>query len=99
MAKKSAIDKNLKLKNRASKLFQKRNSAASIVKSGNKNPLEVFRAIKFLDKTSKSSMVKYRNRCQVTGRPRGYRGTFGLCRNMLRHYASFGVLVGVKKMS
>ena len=99
MAKKSAIDKNLKLKKRIENFLNKRRTVSVVLKNSKDNPLEGFLAMKFLDKTARSSFVKYRNRCSITGRPRGYRGAFGICRNMLRYYASFGVLVGVKKMS
>jgi small subunit ribosomal protein S14 len=40
-----------------------------------------------------------RNRCSLTGRPRGYNKRFGLCRNKLRELASFGLLPGVRKAS
>lgn len=40
-----------------------------------------------------------RNRCSLTGRPRGYHSRFGLCRNKLRELASLGLLPGVRKGS
>jgi small subunit ribosomal protein S14 len=40
-----------------------------------------------------------RNRCSLTGRPRGYHKRFGLCRNKLRELASAGLLPGVRKAS
>lgn len=42
---------------------------------------------------------RQRNRCSLTGRPRGYNGRFGLSRNMLRKMASMGLLPGVRKAS
>ncbi len=43
--------------------------------------------------------VRVRNRCQFTGRPRGYFRRFGVCRNVLREMASHGELPGVVKSS
>ena len=41
--------------------------------------------------------VRYRNRCQLCGRPRGYIRFFKLCRMCFRQLASEGKLPGVKK--
>lgn len=46
-----------------------------------------------------SSKVRVRNRCQLTGRPRGYMRQFGLCRNQFRELALNGRIPGVKKAS
>jgi small subunit ribosomal protein S14 len=46
-----------------------------------------------------SSKVRIRNRCQLTGRPRGYIRQFGLCRNQFRDLALNGLIPGVKKAS
>ena len=46
-----------------------------------------------------SSSVRLRNRCQLTGRPRGYMRHFGLSRNMFRDMALEGKIPGVKKAS
>lgn len=46
-----------------------------------------------------SSKVRVRNRCQLTGRPRGYMRQFGLCRNQFRDLALNGQIPGVKKAS
>jgi len=46
-----------------------------------------------------SSKVRVRNRCQLTGRPRGYIRQFGICRNQFRDLALDGRLPGVKKAS
>lgn len=43
--------------------------------------------------------VRYRNRCQICGRPRGYMRKFGLCRLCFREYAHKGEIPGVKKAS
>lgn len=53
-----------------------------------------------LDKLPKNaSPVRLKNRCQLTGRPRGYMRHFGLCRNMFRDLALAGKIPGVRKAS
>jgi small subunit ribosomal protein S14 len=46
-----------------------------------------------------SSKVRMRNRCKLTGRPRGYMSTFGVSRNIFRDMALFGLIPGVTKAS
>jgi len=46
-----------------------------------------------------SSPVRLRNRCQLTGRPRGYMRQFGISRICFRELASKGLIPGVKKAS
>ena len=46
-----------------------------------------------------SSPIRLRNRCKLTGRPRGYMRQFGLCRNQFRELALEGRIPGVKKAS
>jgi small subunit ribosomal protein S14 len=46
-----------------------------------------------------SSSVRLKNRCQLTGRPRGYMRHFGVCRVMFRDMALAGKIPGVKKAS
>ena len=55
---------------------------------------------KALDELPKnSSRVRLKNRCQITGRPRGYVRYFGLSRIMLRDMALNGKIPGLKKAS
>lgn len=42
---------------------------------------------------------RYRNRCQICGRPRAYMRKFGLCRLCFREFALKGEIPGVKKAS
>lgn len=46
-----------------------------------------------------ASPVRLRNRCKITGRPRGYLRQFGICRNMFRQMALDGKIPGVTKAS
>ncbi len=53
-----------------------------------------------LDKLPKNaSPVRLHNRCQITGRPRGYIGEFGLSRIKFRELALNGKIPGVTKAS
>jgi small subunit ribosomal protein S14 len=46
-----------------------------------------------------ASPVRLRNRCKLTGKPRGYMRVFGICRNQFRQLASDGKIPGVTKSS
>lgn len=46
-----------------------------------------------------ASPVRLRNRCAVSGRPKGYYRKFGLGRNMLREAAMRGEIPGLSKAS
>lgn len=46
-----------------------------------------------------ASECRLRNRCQLTGRPRGVFRKFGLCRNKIREFAMKGEIPGVVKAS
>ena len=53
-----------------------------------------------LDKLPRnSSPVRLHNRCQITGRPRGYVRYFNVCRIVLRDMALDGKIPGLKKAS
>lgn len=46
-----------------------------------------------------SSKVRVRNRCKLTGRPRGYMRNFGISRVTFREMVVFGLIPGVTKSS
>lgn len=53
-----------------------------------------------LDKLPRNaSPVRLRNRCALTGRPRGYIRQFGICRVVFRDMAHDGKIPGVRKAS
>lgn len=56
-----------------------------------------YRGLDLLPKNA--SPVRLKNRCQLTGRPRGYMRHFGVCRNVFREMALDGKIPGVKKAS
>jgi small subunit ribosomal protein S14 len=44
-------------------------------------------------------LIRIRNRCQITGRPRAVYRKFGVCRIVFRDLASSGLIPGVRKAS
>jgi small subunit ribosomal protein S14 len=56
-----------------------------------------FQGLDLLPKNA--SPVRLKNRCQLTGRPRGYIRYFGLSRVMFREMALNGKIPGIKKAS
>lgn len=100
MAKVSAIDKNKKRKAKATAALAKRTALKDIINNKTISLEERFAAVqKLAELPRNSSMVRVRNRCTLTGRPRGNYRFFGLSRNMLRELASSGKLPGVIKAS
>ncbi len=73
----------------------------SIINNKNLSIVERFTAQNKLIKKlpRNSSKTKIRNRCALTGRPRGVYRKFGLCRIVLRDLCSFGQIPGVTKSS
>lgn len=49
--------------------------------------------------SKRAKSVRYRNRCEICGRSRGYIGRFKMCRICFRQRAAVGELPGVKKLS
>ena len=56
-----------------------------------------FAALDLLPKNA--SYIRLRNRCQLTGRPKGYMRHFGICRNQFRDMALQGKIPCVRKAS
>ena len=54
---------------------------------------------KVVKQTKLKYAIRYRNRCHICGRPRGYLRFFGLCRLCFRDLAHRGELPGVRKSS
>ena len=100
MAKASAIDKNKKRIAKTLKTKSKRSGLKDIIMNRELSIEERFAATQKLSKLPRdSSAVRIRNRCSLTGRPRGNYRFFGISRIMLRELASFGKLPGVVKAS
>jgi small subunit ribosomal protein S14 len=100
MAKVSAIVKNNQRKEKVKQFSKKRNDLKKIANDvGQSMDLRVHAMIRLSELPRNSSAVRYRNRCEITGRPRGYYRQFGLSRIMLKELASWGKIPGLKKSS
>jgi len=55
--------------------------------------------LKLAELPRNSAENRYKNRCALTGRSRGYYRKFKLCRNQLRELGSFGMIPGLVKAS
>ncbi|WP_353272913.1 30S ribosomal protein S14 [Wolbachia endosymbiont (group A) of Portevinia maculata] len=101
MAKKSMIERNLRRIKLCNQYKEKREKLKSIINNKNLSIVERFTAQNKLIKKlpRNSSKTKIRNRCALTGRPRGVYRKFGLCRIVLRDLCSFGQVPGVTKSS
>lgn len=100
MAKKCSIERNDKRK-RMVKEYRGRRTKLKATIMDKETPQDVrFEAVMKLSRLNKNSArTRLRNRCELTGRPRGYHRKFGICRNMLRDMAQNGQLPGVIKSS
>ena len=100
MAKTSKKVRHAKQQQLVAKYAAKRAELKAIIKGGAKSVEEYQHARKELEELPRDSNPnRIRNRCMLTGRPRGYYRDFGLCRNQLRQLAHEGKLPGVVKSS
>jgi small subunit ribosomal protein S14 len=100
MAKTSAIEKNKHRRELAAKYATKRAELRAIVRDRERAPEERFEATLLLAELPRNSAkVRIRNRCMLTGRPRGYHRKYGLSRIALRDLASTGQIPGMVKAS
>jgi small subunit ribosomal protein S14 len=100
MAKVSMIQRDVKRTKMVKSKANKRAALLTVARDRNANPEDIFKANLALAKLPKNSMPsRQRNRCALTGRPRGYHRKFNLCRVKLRELALKGQLPGVTKAS
>lgn len=100
MAKKSSVIKNNHRKKLSELHQEKRSSVKEVMKDSSKSFEERLQAqIKLSQMPRDGSYIRYRNRCALTGRPRGNLRKFGLSRIMLRELASWGQVPGLIKSS
>lgn len=100
MAKTCMIERNEKRRRMTKSYAAKRAALKKIIKDKTIPAEERFQAsLKLADLPRNSSKVRIRNRCALTGRPRGYFRKFNLSRISLRDLASRGELPGVTKSS
>ena len=100
MAKKSAVQKNLKRMKMVNRFEKKRMKLKKIIMNKKLELAERFAAQLKLDKLPKnSSRVRIRNRCGISGRPHGYYRKLKISRIALRDMASAGKIPGIIKSS
>lgn len=100
MAKKSSIEKNNKRKAMNASLRNKRVALKEQIRDKELPLNERFRlVVKLAALPRNSARSRIRNRCELTGRPRGYYSKFKLSRNMLRELAGVGQIPGLVKAS
>ena len=100
MAKTSSIEKN-KRRRKMTDQYKMRRAALKDIIHDRSKPMDLrFAAqMKLSEMPRNSSKVRIRNRCLLTGRPRGFYRKLKLCRNQLRELASQGMIPGMTKSS
>ena len=100
MAKLSLINRDIKRAKLAEKYAPKRAALKAIIDDQSKSDEERYEARLALQQLPRnSSPTRQRNRCIVTGRPRGVFSKFGLTRHKLREMAMRGEVPGMTKAS
>lgn len=100
MAKTSSTEKNKRRRKLAAQYAGKRKRLKEIANDLKRPAEERFAArLKLSELPRNSSPVRIRNRCELTGRARGYYRKLKLCRNQLRELASQGRIPGLVKSS
>jgi small subunit ribosomal protein S14 len=100
MAKKSMIERERKRLKTVKRYAAKRAALKKIVdssKSSDEDRREALLALQKLPRNASPSRL--RNRCSITGRPRGFYRKFGLGRNKLREETMKGNIPGLRKAS
>lgn len=100
MAKKSQVARQQKRERMVKNNWEKRKALKETILDMNKNIEERLAAVDALNKMPKnSSPIRLRNRCQFTGRSRGFLRKFKLSRLCFREMANQGLIPGVVKAS
>ncbi|NND65456.1 MAG: 30S ribosomal protein S14 [Gammaproteobacteria bacterium] len=100
MAKKSMVERDLKRARTIAKYAKVRAELKETIRSPKSTDEQRSEAMIKLQKLPRNaSPVRYRNRCRITGRPRGFYRKFGLGRNALRKMAMHGDIPGIRKAS
>jgi small subunit ribosomal protein S14 len=100
MAKKSSIEKNNRRAKLARLKMPQRDRLKAIARNREAAPEERFEAqLKLSELPRNSSQTRVRNRCALTGRPRGVYRKFKMSRIAVRELASSGQIPGMLKSS
>ena len=100
MPKTSAIERNKKRIKLSAKFKAKRAELKAILANPATTDEQFFAAQKKLQKLPRNSApIRVRNRCSLSGRPRGFHRRFGVSRITLRELAHAGKIPGLTKSS
>jgi small subunit ribosomal protein S14 len=100
MAKLSSVNKNERRKKLVKQYAGKYAALKAIANDRSKDETErLIARLKMAELPRNANPTRVRNRCEITGRPRGYYRKFRLARVMLRELATRGMIPGVTKSS
>lgn len=100
MTRLALIEREEKRSKLVAKFAAKRGALFAIINDSSKSDEEKFEARLALQKLPRNAApIRQRNRCALTGRPRGTFRKFGIARNKLRELALKGDIPGVVKAS
>jgi small subunit ribosomal protein S14 len=100
MAKKSMVERDKKRRKLAARLEGKRAELKAVISDKSKPADERFQAsLKLAQMPRNSSKTRIRNRCELSGRPRGYYRKLRMSRIALRELTSRGEIPGMVKSS
>jgi len=100
MAKLALINREEKRRKLVAQYAKKRAALQAVVDNPALSDGERYEArLKLQQLPRNASPTRLRNRCQMTGRPRGVFRKFGLCRNKIRELALSGEIPGIVKAS
>jgi small subunit ribosomal protein S14 len=100
MAKKSSVEKNERRRKLTKQYSGRRSRLRAIARDKSKPMEERFAAtLKLAELPRNSSATRIRNRCEATGRPRGFYRKHRLSRIALRELGSKGLIPGLLKSS
>ncbi|MDD2326164.1 MAG: 30S ribosomal protein S14 [Alphaproteobacteria bacterium] len=100
MAKKAMIEKNNRRRRMSKNKAETRTALKAMIMDKETSIEERFDAVMKLAKMPRNSAkVRIRNRCEISGRPRGFYRKFKISRIALRDLASAGQIPGVIKSS
>jgi len=100
MAKTAVINRDLNRRKTVKKFAKKRTELIATINNTKYSEEDRMAArLKLQQLPRDASPTRLRNRCRLTGRPRGVFSKFGLARNKLREFAMRGEIPGVVKAS
>ena len=100
MAKKSAVENNLRKQRLVKKFAARRKRLLEVANDDSRQMEERFEArLKLAELPRNGAAIRVRNRCEVTGRPRAYYRKLRMSRIALRELGNKGLIPGLVKSS